>query len=98
MRESSVKSNVFYRYFDQYGYFDHPQTLIFIFSPRRRHRRRHQYEVIQKNFYETSLSIAKIYPLVTSVQNNQSCRIFPILPFSTHFYPHSTTFTPIRIP
>ncbi len=69
-------SNVFYRYFDQYDYFDHSQILIFIFSSRRRHRRRHQYEIIQKNFYETSLSVAKIYSFVISLQNNQSCSIF----------------------
>jgi hypothetical protein len=41
---------VFYRYFDQYDYFDHSKILIFIFSSRRRHRRRHQYEIIQKIF------------------------------------------------
>jgi hypothetical protein len=93
----NMNSNVFYRYFDQYDYFDHSQILIFIFSSRRRHRRRHQYEIIQKMFYETSLNIAKIYLFVISIQNNQSCRIFRIFFFSIHFYFHSLTFTFIRI-
>ncbi len=83
--------NVFYRYFDQYHYFDHSQILIFIFSSRRRHRRRHQYEIIQKILYETSLNIAKIYSLIISVSNKRSFRIFCILSFSIHFYTHSNS-------
>ncbi len=78
-----------YHYFDQYHYFDHFKILNFIILSRCRHRRRHQYEIIEKIFYETSLSIAKIYLLVISIQNNQSCKIFRIFSFLTHFYSHS---------
>jgi hypothetical protein len=63
--------NVFGRYLAHGHYFTPPQTLFFTFSPRRRQRRRQQYEVFQKIFYETSLSIAKIYLPITSVQDNQ---------------------------
>jgi hypothetical protein len=41
-------------------------------------------------FYETSLSIVKIYLLVILIQKNQSCIIFRILSFLTHFYLHLT--------
>ncbi len=69
-------TNVIDGYFDHYGYFDHPKTLNFTISPRRRYRRRRQYEIIQKICNETSLSIAKIYSLIISIQNKQSSRIF----------------------
>jgi hypothetical protein len=62
---------VFYHYFANYHYFAHPQTLLFTFSPRRRQRRRQQYEVFQKIFYETSLSNAKMTLSITSVRNNR---------------------------
>jgi hypothetical protein len=42
--------NVVYGHFAHYDHFDHSKTLNFIISPRRRHRRRRQYEVIQKIF------------------------------------------------
>jgi hypothetical protein len=70
-----VISNVFYHYFANYHYFAHPQILFFTFSSRRRQRRRQQYKVFQKIFYETSLSIAKIYRLIISVQNKQTFQL-----------------------
>jgi hypothetical protein len=42
--------NVVYGHFAHYGHFDHFKTLNFIISSRRRHRRRRQYEIIQKIF------------------------------------------------
>jgi hypothetical protein len=64
-------TNVFYHYFANYHYFAHPQILFFTFSSRRRQRRRQQYEVFQKIFYETSLSNAKMILSITSVRNNR---------------------------
>jgi hypothetical protein len=72
LRYSVANVNVFYHYFANYHYFAHPQTLFFTFSPRRRQRRRQQYEVFQKIFYETSLIIAKIYHFIISIQNKQT--------------------------
>jgi hypothetical protein len=86
----SSRANVIDGYFDHYGYFDHSETLNFTISPRRRQRRRRQYEVIQKMLNETSLDITKIYSLIISVQNKQSSGIFRILSFSTHFDPQGT--------
>jgi hypothetical protein len=54
------KTNVIDGYFDHYDYFDHLETLNFIISPRRRQRRRRQYEVIQKILNKTSFNIDKI--------------------------------------
>jgi hypothetical protein len=67
--------NVFYHYFANYHYFAHPQTLFFTFLSRRRQRRRQQYEIFQKIFYETSLTIAKIYLLIISIQNKQTFQL-----------------------
>ncbi len=67
---------MFGHYFTNGHYFSPPKTLFFTFSPRRRQRRRQQYEVFQKILCDTSLSIAKIYLSITSIQNNQ--KIQPI--------------------
>jgi hypothetical protein len=75
---------VFYHYFANYHYFAHPQTLFFTFSPRRRQRRRQQYEDFQKIFYETSLSNAKMTLSITSVRNNWMFRLIDNV-FYRHF-------------
>jgi hypothetical protein len=82
----SYSLNVIDDYFDHYDYFDHFKILNFIISFRRRHRRRRQYEIIQKNFNETSFNIVKVYSLIISIQNKQSFKIFRIFFFSTHFH------------
>ncbi len=80
------RTNVIDDYFDHYDYFDHLKILNFILSSRRRHRRRRQYEIIQKIFNETSFNIAKIYLLIISIQNKQSFKNFRISSFLTHFH------------
>ncbi len=88
----SLKSfwfNVFYHYFVNYHYFVHSQTLFFIFSPRRRQRQRQQYEVFQKIFFETSLTIAKIYHLIISVQNKQTFQLIGSQHSTFTFWSHS---------
>jgi hypothetical protein len=59
------RCNVFYRYFSP------SKILFFTFSPRRRQRRRQQYEIFQKIFYETSLNNTKMSLFITSVRNNR---------------------------
>jgi hypothetical protein len=89
--ENWLYSNVFDHYFTNGHYFSPPKTLFFTFSPRRRQRRRQQYEVFQKIFYETSLSNTKMTLPTTSVRNN---RMFQ--PIGTR---HSTfTFCPVFTP
>jgi hypothetical protein len=80
---------VFYHYFANYHYFAHPQTLFFIFSPRRRQRRRQQYENFQKIFYETSLIIVKIYHLIISIQNKQTFQFIDSQHSIFTFWSHS---------
>ncbi len=63
---------MFYRYFTNDHYFFNSQILFFIFSSRCRQRRRQQYEIFQKIFYETSLNIVNIYFFIISIQNNQT--------------------------
>jgi hypothetical protein len=67
----SGKNNVFDHYLTHYHYLILFQTLFFIFSPRRHPRRRQQYEVIRKIFYETSLSNTKMILSITSIRNNR---------------------------
>ncbi len=67
---------MFHHYFDIYHYFYIFKTLFFTFSPRRGQRRRQQYDVFQKMFYETSFSIANIYSFITSFRNN---RVFQLI-------------------
>jgi ABC-type Zn2+ transport system substrate-binding protein/surface adhesin len=68
--EASVTDNEFYHYFDHYHYLDHSQVLNFTISPRRRHGRSRQYEIIQKMLNETLFAIAKIYLSIISIRNN----------------------------
>jgi hypothetical protein len=79
-----ARHNVFGRYLGHGRNLRHPQTLFFTFSPRRRQRRRQQYEIFQEIFYETSLNIANTYLSIISVQNNQTFRLIDI---------HHSTFT-----
>jgi hypothetical protein len=58
-----------------YHYFAHTQTLFFTFSPRRRQRRRQQYEVFQKIFSETSLSNTKMFLFITSIRHNRMIQL-----------------------
>ncbi len=62
---------MFDHYLFHYHYLVLSQILFFIFSPRRHQRRRQQYEIIRKKFYETSLSNTKIILFITSVRNNR---------------------------
>jgi hypothetical protein len=66
-----IDSNVFDHYLVHYHYLASPQTLFFTFSPRRRQRRRQQYEIFQKTFYETSLNNTKMILSIASVRNNR---------------------------
>ncbi len=81
--------NVFYHYFANYHYFAHLQILFFNFSSRRRHRRRQQYEVFQKIFYEISLTIAKIYHFIISIQNKQTFQLIDSQHSIFTFWSHS---------
>jgi hypothetical protein len=86
----NVDHNVFYHYFVNYHYFVHPQILFFIFSSRRRQRRRQQYEILQKIFYEMSLSNAKMILSITSVRNN---RMFQLIDTSHSTFTFCFVFT-----
>jgi hypothetical protein len=85
-------SNVFYHYFVNYHYFAHSQTLFFTFSPRRRQRRRQQYEIFQKIFYETSLSNAKMIFFITSIRNNRMFQFIDTSHFTFTFASFSFLF------
>jgi hypothetical protein len=71
-KSAKRRSNVFGRYLGHGRNLGHSQTLFFTFSPRRRQRRRQQYEVFQKIFYETSLSNTKMSLSITSDRNNRT--------------------------
>jgi hypothetical protein len=66
-----MNDDVFDHYLAHYHYLTSSQILFFIFSPRRHQRRRQQYEVFQKIFYETSLNNTKMILSITSVRNNR---------------------------
>ncbi len=63
---------MFSRYLGHGRNLGHSQILFFIFSPRRRQRRRQQYEIFQEIFYETSLSNIKMFLFITSDRNNRT--------------------------
>ena len=63
--------NVFDRYLRHDRYLISFQILFFTFLSRRRQRRRQQYEIFQKTFYETSFSNTKMFLSITSVWNNR---------------------------
>jgi hypothetical protein len=85
----NLTSNVFDRYLAHYHYFTPPKILFFTFSPHRRQRRRQQYEVFQKIFYETSFSIAKIYLSIISIQDNQKFQLIDSQHSTFTFWSHS---------
>jgi hypothetical protein len=63
-----IINNVFYHYLSHYHYLIHLKILFFTFSPRRRQRRRQQYEIIQKISIIRRLVILKCFFLSRQFQ------------------------------